>query len=167
VEEAGQVCEDALIRLTNILENLSEFPEIEADLIFAAFDMDGDIALNRDELRQVVGFMTGNWPTARFLTHLWSSFGHKETHISKRVYIRWLHAIEPPNPNAIRHRKSNTGLRNQGLRGYFLDRPPSARMVSSRTTTKRLSPLDVLSSLQSERVEEPKRPVWFDRQTIA
>ena len=145
-------------------------PEIEAEIVFAAFDVDGDMLLNRAELRQVFGFMTGIWPTSEFLSHVLESFDgvNEKGGISKAVYVRWLKRIQRSVPT-----NSSTSTSDPSLFTYRLqtgsgdlasfERPLTVLTTSSNAGMKRLTPLGVLSLLQSERRQLPRRPTWFDR----
>ena len=160
VGDDGQVSLESFHQLMTALRDLLNHPEVETDLLFSAFDTDGDQALNRNEFKQLVAFCTGRSPQIEVLNRIWECLDSKKCGaVTRQQYLEWLLTKDSTEEGIA---KSEPVLRR------IRSRPRSAGSCFSAGTGthSRISPLDVYRTLKIKESISDTRPYWNDRHHI-
>mmetsp|Transcript_19622 Transcript_19622/g.53759 ORF Transcript_19622/g.53759 Transcript_19622/m.53759 type:complete len:408 (-) Transcript_19622:69-1292(-) len=125
--------------------------------IFALFDLDGNLTIDREEFREVYRFYLGHHPTAVAFQEAWEQLDASNTGKATRAdYVRWLQ--NSAIPLFTQH--------SEGLVGDD-DSNESISMLQEAKDRKLLKgiqrPNPRLLPILRRRVRPPHRPLWNDR----
>mmetsp|Transcript_49347 Transcript_49347/g.107453 ORF Transcript_49347/g.107453 Transcript_49347/m.107453 type:complete len:385 (+) Transcript_49347:106-1260(+) len=72
-------------------------PEHSAQLIFALFDLDGDLTLDMQEFREIYRYFLGHQPTAAEFQAEWDRLDQAgQGHVTQKQYVKWLQTSANP-----------------------------------------------------------------------
>ena len=145
LSEASLVNFTEYSRLIDLLFSLYETPEKETDLLFSMCDMDGDLRLNRDELKELLVLFYGKTPAMSTIDKIWNQVCIDRMHssISPRSYVRWLSGQVV---DTVPHRRS--------------------RCRAPEYVRPGMNPFEAYLVMKDHEVMKDTRPPWFPRHHI-
>mmetsp|Transcript_28117 Transcript_28117/g.51392 ORF Transcript_28117/g.51392 Transcript_28117/m.51392 type:complete len:395 (+) Transcript_28117:81-1265(+) len=123
-----------------------------ANLIFAMFDLDGDMMISENEFKEIYRFYLGHNPTYDEFSEEWNRLNSKSTgYVSREQYIRWLQTSM--NPVFVNHAPRESGAK-------FREGESTTTSASKKVSPSSVRQRTMMSKSASAMLNRPK---WNQR----